>query len=385
MQRYRHLLAMDYNSKFVLTFLLLSLLTLRSINGDGLRLPDQPSQQSNVQNINQQQVQQPQAFGEERGRQGKGLLNLFGLGSDGNADPYIARTNGNCLSGDLSECFKSQALTNFDEIFFRDSYQMTDFARVVKVSEGESRSLYQEPFEYSEESRSNDDDWTQLTKYALRRAERFLKSAALEINVPEELTSGGRYSPRFIGDDIDSEIDVIEDKHAPVFTKKKLKKLFIPLLLVLKIFKLKLLLFLPFILGLVGLKKILSIGAIVLPGLFAFFKLCRPNSTFGGGFANGISGFFGGKNVPEYSPQGLGQASYHHHEHEYHSAGGNPFYRQEPTFSKPYSDYYGKNSQQFSQAQSSSNSIRFGESSPQDLAYQGYGEYRSKNSDVAAQ
>lgn len=132
---------MDYNNnKFVLTFLLLSLLTLRSINGDGLRLPDQPTlQQPNVQQsinqqqqvqqqpqqvINQQQVQQqPQVYGEERGRQGKGLLNLFGLGPDGNADPYIARTNGNCLSGDLSECFKSQALTNFDEIFFRDSYQ----------------------------------------------------------------------------------------------------------------------------------------------------------------------------------------------------------------------------------------------------------------------
>lgn len=124
---------MDYNNKFVLTFLLLSLLTLRSINGDGLRLPDQPTlQQPNVQAINQQPIQainqqqvqqQPQVFGEERGRQGKGLLNLFGLGPDGNADPYIARTNGNCLTGDLSECFKSQALTNFDEIFFRDSYQ----------------------------------------------------------------------------------------------------------------------------------------------------------------------------------------------------------------------------------------------------------------------
>lgn len=133
--------------------------------------------------------------------------------------------------------------------------------------------------------------------------------------------------------------------------------------------------------GLVGLKKILSIGAIVLPGLFAFFKLCRPNSNFGGGFANGISGFFGAKNVPEYSPQGVGQASYHHHEHEYHSPAGNPFYtQQQPTFSKPYSEYYGKNNQQLS-----TNSIRFGESSSQDLAYQGYGEYRSKNSEVAAQ
>lgn len=49
---------------------------------------------------------------------------------------------------------------------------MTDFARVVKVSEGEGRSLYQEPFELSDEARANDDEWTQLTKYALRRAER---------------------------------------------------------------------------------------------------------------------------------------------------------------------------------------------------------------------
>lgn len=117
---------MDYSSKFAVTFLLLSLLALKSIKCDGLRLPDQPpqQQQQQLQKSNVQAVQQqPQVFGDERGRQGKGLFNLFGLGSDGNADPYIAKINGNCLSGDLSECFKSQALTNFDEIFFRDIYQ----------------------------------------------------------------------------------------------------------------------------------------------------------------------------------------------------------------------------------------------------------------------
>lgn len=116
-------LAMDYSSQVIVIFLLLSLLTLKSIRCDGLRLPDQPSQQQSNLEVNQQQPQQTQAFGEERGRQGKGLLNIFGFGSDGNADPYIAKINGNCLSGDLSECFKSQALTNFDEIFFLNSYQ----------------------------------------------------------------------------------------------------------------------------------------------------------------------------------------------------------------------------------------------------------------------
>lgn len=46
----------------------------------------------------------------------------------------------------------------------------------------------------------------------------------MELNIPEELTSGGRFAPRFIGDDIDSEIDVIEDKHAPVFSESRSSK-----------------------------------------------------------------------------------------------------------------------------------------------------------------
>lgn len=50
--------------------------------------------------------------------------------------------------------------------------------------------------------------------------------------------------------------------------KNKLKKLFIPLLIILKLFKLKLLLFLPLILGLAGLKKVLGFAAIIIPGNF---------------------------------------------------------------------------------------------------------------------
>jgi hypothetical protein len=47
---------------------------------------------------------------------------------------------------------------------------------------------------------------------------RFLKSAAFEVHIPEEITEGGRYSPRFI-DEISDEIDIIEDKKAPLFSK----------------------------------------------------------------------------------------------------------------------------------------------------------------------
>lgn len=45
-----------------------------------------------------------------------------------------------------------------------------------------------------------------------------MKSAVIEVQMPDEITEGGRYSPRFIGDDIAEEIDVIQDKHAPLFS-----------------------------------------------------------------------------------------------------------------------------------------------------------------------
>lgn len=68
--------------------------------------------------------------------------------------------------------------------------------------------------------------------------------------------------------------------------KKKVKKLLVPLLIVLKLFKLKLLLFLPLILGLASFKKLLGFLALVVPGLIGFFKLCKPDlqhnyGTFG--------------------------------------------------------------------------------------------------------
>lgn len=45
-----------------------------------------------------------------------------------------------------------------------------------------------------------------------------MKSAAIELQIPDEITEGGRYSPRFI-DEISDEIDVIEDKKAPLFSE----------------------------------------------------------------------------------------------------------------------------------------------------------------------
>lgn len=48
---------------------------------------------------------------------GRDLLDWLGLGTGPDTDPYLARTNEACLTGDLAECFKSRALSSLDEFF----------------------------------------------------------------------------------------------------------------------------------------------------------------------------------------------------------------------------------------------------------------------------
>lgn len=99
-------------------------------------------------------------------------------------------------------------------------YSLTPHVRVLRVPETQVRSLDYEPYEFSNEARqiSESPDWSELIQFALRKAERFMKSNVIELEIPSELTEGGRYSPRFI-DEISDELDVIEDKHAPLFSE----------------------------------------------------------------------------------------------------------------------------------------------------------------------
>ncbi|KAJ8952313.1 hypothetical protein NQ318_017206 [Aromia moschata] len=234
-----------------------------------------------LQSVGQHQNYVPQGSIEDA-RQGRNLLDWIGLGTGPDTDPYLAKTNAACLNGDLAECFKSRALVSFEEFFNKPSYHLSDNARIFRLPESHLRHLAQEPYEYAESARADEPEWDQLVKFGMRKIERFLKSTSIELSFDDEVTQRGRYSPRFI-DDIVGEIDVIEDKKDSLFKRKQLKKLFIPLLLILKIFKLKLLLFLPLILGLASFKSILGFLAIIIPGAIAFFNICKPILKQNGG------------------------------------------------------------------------------------------------------
>ncbi|XP_055524508.1 uncharacterized protein LOC129718112 [Wyeomyia smithii] len=346
----------------LLVALLMKLVVLTS--SDGIKLPDQ-TDAALAQSVEGRASAVPAVSpvdGEGR-RQGKHLLDFVGLGTGPNVDPYLGRTNAQCLNGELADCFKSQALNTFTDFFARDEYQLTSEARIVRLPETQVRSLQYEGFEYSEEPRQLDSEWDQLYKFGLRQLERFVKSTALEFEIPEDLTEGGRYSARFI-DEISDEIDVIEDKKAPLFTRHRLKKIFIPLLIILKIFKLKLLFFLPVILGLASFKKLLGFAAIIIPGIIGYLKLFRPNQSCC------TNDLFANNYQPQYSPQGVGSVSYNPFKpHQSH------YSRPGPNFASPYGNYYRDGTDL------KGGSVKFGD----EQAYQGYSEYRNNDKDIKAE
>ncbi|XP_059469262.1 uncharacterized protein LOC132193004 [Neocloeon triangulifer] len=291
---------------------------------------------------------------EGRNREGKNLLaDLIGLGTGPETDPYLAAANSQCLNGDLAECFKSRALASMDDFFQQERYQLGDHARVVRLPGWRQRVGKQYEFS-SSTPRAEETEWDHFTKFLMRKAEDFVRSAAIEVNVPQELLGQehGRFAPRFV-DEIASEIDIIEDKTENSFSRTKLKKLFIPLLIILKLFKLKLLLFLPFILGLASFKKILGFLALVVPGLIGFYKLCKPNIQ--GPYGNyGHSNFY--SQPPVAAPQ-----------YPYYGGGGS---------------FYGRDTNNLQTAASSHASSPVSFRDPEDhrdshqIAYQGYPQYQ---------
>ncbi|KAL6432068.1 hypothetical protein ACFW04_006648 [Cataglyphis niger] len=208
------------------------------------------------------------------------LFHYIGLGTGRNVDPYLAKVNERCITGDLAECFKSQALNYFSDFFDHAEYSLSDYVRVKRMSDRVVTEINRQPYEYSNEPRSGETEWDQMINFIKRKTERFVKTMSFELTIPDTETGrNGSYEPRFL-DEIADEIDTLENKKDTLFSRHQFRKLLIPVLLVLKLFKLKILLFLPLILGLASFKKFLGFLAIVIPGLIGFFKLYKPYQNY---------------------------------------------------------------------------------------------------------
>lgn len=155
---------------------------------------------------------------EGRNRDGKNLFDFLGFTIDGNTDPYLLKANAACREGDLSECFKSKALSSLDDFFQKESYVLNDNAKIVRMPVSQLRKLQAEPYEFSNEFRSEEPEWDQFVQFVTRKVEKFVKSVAVEVKIPDEILAEGSYAPRFL-DEISSEIDILEDKKANLFCK----------------------------------------------------------------------------------------------------------------------------------------------------------------------
>ncbi|KAL1137936.1 hypothetical protein AAG570_009631 [Ranatra chinensis] len=206
-------------------------------------------------------------------------------------DAYLGEQRELCQKdGGFFQCSKFRLLAAVDRLFATEEVSMGRHLRLVPTPRSQLVRLMGEPYEFSATQRSSDSQLTRLFKFLSRRAERFVKSRSIELKLSPEITNGGRYQPRFV-DEIYSEIDAIEDKNEKPYKRTELKRLLIPLLVVLKLFKLKLLIFLPFIFGLASFKKLLALGAILLPVFLGYFKLCKPDLGLGYG-SFGHSSFY---------------------------------------------------------------------------------------------
>ncbi|XP_055677152.1 uncharacterized protein LOC129786278 [Lutzomyia longipalpis] len=152
-----------------------------------------------------------------------------------------------------------------------------------------------------------DEDFSLLIDVPCHKMERLCRNSTKFTN---RQSSDGEFSLRFM-DEIAGEIDIIEDKKDTIFSRDRLKKMFIPMLLILKLFKLKLLLLLPFIFGLASFKKILGFIIIIIPAILGFLKLQSLQQM------SQMNYNTAGLHM-QYSPQGIGGLSYYPHHPHFH-------------------------------------------------------------------
>lgn len=91
------------------------------LNVHSLKFEDETSGNNQQQVVENVSAVNPHELIEGR-QSARHLFDFVGLGTGGQVDPFLRKTNEKCLNGELAECFKSQALNTFDDFFKRDVY-----------------------------------------------------------------------------------------------------------------------------------------------------------------------------------------------------------------------------------------------------------------------
>ncbi|XP_067008003.2 uncharacterized protein [Anabrus simplex] len=207
--------------------------------------------------------------------------NSSGLDSDFNndslyrnfssGDMYLDEAYDTCLQYRTSlKCAKYKALKYLYDITspyqgHNDAIVLGNAVKLVTIPRKPSEPS--SPLFPDSQPRSTDSELDKVFGFALRRMERFIMARAVSVDLPVA-TPGARG----LDEDAPRLVDENQQLEEEGRGKKKKLALLLPLALA---FKIKALL-VPTLLGVLFIKKLLVLGAVLLPGLLSYVKYCRP-------------------------------------------------------------------------------------------------------------
>ncbi|KAF4528605.1 hypothetical protein B566_EDAN009209 [Ephemera danica] len=195
-------------------------------------------------------------------------------------DLYIDEAYNGCQTKDTFSCAKYRALTYIHKLALghvstgRGFNQLPMLENVRLIRLPETNKAQEEVYElFDAVPRSSDSELMKFYRFGLREVERFARTYAVAVAVPESQTG---LVPRFITEDDLQQGRALEDESRG---KKKKLQLLLPLLILFKFFKLKVLL-IPILLGVLAIKKILILAAIFLPSILSVLKFCKQQPLY---------------------------------------------------------------------------------------------------------
>ncbi|XP_046973050.1 uncharacterized protein LOC124539750 [Vanessa cardui] len=205
-------------------------------------------------------------------------------------DRYIRYVKDGCfIKGEAFSCVKYKALKLAKKTFFGDlnsnetiranamiSFVPLDEETIKNLTVNEDVDLV------ANEPRSFLSEWTEIAKYFMSLVKEFFKMKGLRVNLPE----GARTIE-------EQDVDGADGRG-----KKKKLAIMIPLLNLLATLKTKMLL-IPILLGVMLIKKLLLVAALLLPSLLSTLKACKHHhpmthySYFGGDSSSDFNSDYG--------------------------------------------------------------------------------------------
>ncbi|KAL6263588.1 hypothetical protein P5V15_006377 [Pogonomyrmex californicus] len=195
----------------------------------------------------------------------------YSLAFDNTTDLFVEKCQTECsLKKDFATCSKYKVVRWLNTIVREKEFSYGPF-RIIRIP-----AIYKQSFlPYLPRSRAFKSGITEVLNFVRDSVEDLLTKRAIVYTVDNSITARDFSSNLMFMDE--DELERLKQSKEPegdwrIFKKKK--SIILPVLILLNLIKLKLLL-LPIFLGVHFIKKLLVLGSLILPSIFAHLKICK--------------------------------------------------------------------------------------------------------------